>query len=360
MNKSNNMDCNSRIFYTDFLRIIAVILVLLTHISARFVSKYDVTSNEFIIGNIFDSISRAAVPLFVMISGVFMLDENREITIEKVIFKYCKNIVLLYIVWSLFYAAADNIIHPMLFKGAVINIEMMKGFIKEFIFGAYHMWYLIMIVGVYLTTPILRQFVKKNKIVYVKYFLILAFAIQFVIPTIIYFVNEYMGISLSPLYQDLQMNFVLGFTSYFILGWYIHNVGINRVQSRVIYIMGILSIILMIVFTQIISVKNNEITTTLYGNLGLLDFMYSISIFIFFANNLKNKKSGVFLKRIATLTFGAYILHVEILNLYLRFFPYKDNVLVYILVQWFVIIIISFGSSFILQKIPYIKKAIRG
>ena len=60
----------------DIIKTVAIITVLMTHISASFVILFPVSSPEFIWGNIIDSLSRIGVPLFVMVSGALFLDED--------------------------------------------------------------------------------------------------------------------------------------------------------------------------------------------------------------------------------------------------------------------------------------------
>ena len=64
------------------------------HASANYVMK-DFGSISFIVGNVIDSLFRFAVPVFLMISGSLLLDENYNYTenknrnrIVKMIFEY--------------------------------------------------------------------------------------------------------------------------------------------------------------------------------------------------------------------------------------------------------------------------------
>ena len=62
----------------DVIRIAAVFAVVMTHCTAPFVTNFQPDTAEFLWGNLLDSISRAGVPLFLMISGALFLDERRE------------------------------------------------------------------------------------------------------------------------------------------------------------------------------------------------------------------------------------------------------------------------------------------
>ena len=73
----------SRVYYLDVLRVIACMAVVMIHASAPYLGK-DIGSFNFWVGNVLDSLSRIAVPLFVMISGALMLDERCAYRAEKI------------------------------------------------------------------------------------------------------------------------------------------------------------------------------------------------------------------------------------------------------------------------------------
>ena len=72
----------------DILRIIAILGVIMIHVSGIYVINYQPNAIQFTIGNILDSISRFGVPFFVLISGTFMLDNGKELSINKLSKKY--------------------------------------------------------------------------------------------------------------------------------------------------------------------------------------------------------------------------------------------------------------------------------
>lgn len=54
----------------DIARIIAAVAVVMIHCGAMFMAEYTPHTQEFMIGNLFESVSQLGVPLFVMVSGV--------------------------------------------------------------------------------------------------------------------------------------------------------------------------------------------------------------------------------------------------------------------------------------------------
>ena len=149
---------NERNIALDVTRIIAVLSVVMIHTSAGLVTSYEIGSPEFMWGNILDSVSRIGVPLFIMISGSLMLDENRNVSIKGLLSHNIPNIVVLLIFWSGFYSIYFNVVAPTM-RGETVNF---RNALFSFIDGYYHLWYLFMIIGLYFITPFLREFVRKE------------------------------------------------------------------------------------------------------------------------------------------------------------------------------------------------------
>lgn len=77
-----------KILYANILKIVASIAVVLLHVSAIDWYMIDATSKEWNIINIYDSIVRWGVPIFVMVTGMLLLPEEKEIKISKIFKKY--------------------------------------------------------------------------------------------------------------------------------------------------------------------------------------------------------------------------------------------------------------------------------
>lgn len=84
MYKYYDVKRGERIFYLDVIRTVACFAIVMIHSSARYVIM-DVGTVDFWIGDVLDSFSRVGVPLFVMISGALLLDNNYECTSNKII-----------------------------------------------------------------------------------------------------------------------------------------------------------------------------------------------------------------------------------------------------------------------------------
>ena len=131
----------------DLLRIIATFSVVLIHINAQFYSNKmnNPSMNCLYIGESFiNTITRFAVPCFVMLSGAFILNKNEDI--KKFYKKASYNVFLPFVLVSIFFFIFDYLYYGEL----VENIRLI-------IFGEYHtFWYMYMLLFIYIIAPYLR------------------------------------------------------------------------------------------------------------------------------------------------------------------------------------------------------------
>ena len=145
----------NRITKYDILRVIACFSIVLLHVSASYWSVVDVHSKEFLIMTIYNSLTCFAVPVFFMLSGLFLVSPQKEnLAIGKRILK----LLVLFYVWSAFYAFQGVAIDAL--HGAVTK-EVWAS-VQRFIFGHTHMWFIQILIGFYILIPIARQICAKK------------------------------------------------------------------------------------------------------------------------------------------------------------------------------------------------------
>ena len=74
---------DERIDYIDFLRVIALFMVVMIHVSAFYFFGEAVSSKTWMVAHFYDSLSRPAVPIFIMVSGMLLLSSNRPSTLSS-------------------------------------------------------------------------------------------------------------------------------------------------------------------------------------------------------------------------------------------------------------------------------------
>ena len=339
---------NKNIIYFDYLRILATIAVITIHIAAQNWYTTPINSQNWLILTIYDSITRWAVPIFTMISGSIFLTKNID---NKTLYKkYILRIIIIFILWAIFYSIQNtNLYHN--------NQEY---FINILFKGNYHMWYLLMIVGLYMITPILKHIIKSKTIT--KYFLTLSLIFTFIIPTIIKISSIYLPKVydiLININQKLNLNIVLGYSSYYILGYLLTNKNFNKKQRKIIYILGIISTIIIILLTSLTSNYQSKPIELFYEPLTFFVLISSISTFIFAKYNLNIKKGSNIINKLSKLTLGIYLIHpliISILEVKFNLNTLSFNPLLSVPIYSILILIISTIISTLIKPIPIINK----
>ena len=98
----NGLLQNNRILYPDILRILSVFAVMMIHVSASGFYTNPVQSFTWQVVNFYECMVRWAVPVFVMVSGMFFLNPQKEITLSKLYRKNIFRIVMALITWAYF------------------------------------------------------------------------------------------------------------------------------------------------------------------------------------------------------------------------------------------------------------------
>lgn len=343
-----------RVEYFDVLRTIACIAVVIIHISGEYL-KYNANTLNFWVGNVFDSIVRLAVPVFVMISGALMLDEEYEFTIKK-LKKHIIKMLIFFSVWSCGYAVIYEIINPIMSHDDISAKRIISALLR----GHYHLWFVYMIIGLYLILPILRLFIKKCNKKYIEYFLLLSLIFTFLLPQIAavgMYYNPFFKV-LHEVLNTLNLRFVGGYTAYFVLGWYLNNFELKNKST--VYFFGIVGLVITIGGTYIFTLSFNE-NSIFYNNLYVNVLAQAVALFVLVKSAVKpHAKEKKISKFIAKHSLGIYAIHAFLVSVLYKVFEKIgiSNALIVIPVSFVAVFGISLFASFIMSKIPLLKKIV--
>lgn len=334
-----------RIVYLDLLRIIAIIAVIMIHVSAEnwYVTEVD---NKWLMNNFINSIvGMWAVPTFVTISGALLLG-NSKFNIKSLFTKYLPRIIFILVVWHTIYYFYQN---PTLSTTNVV--QCYKNLILGEVYS--HLWYLYLVIGLYIITPILNKLVRVlNKNEYI-YMLIIGFCLTAGIQTLCYFSKFDFYAIIEP-YKVLNFNVML---FYYLLGYYLKKWDIP--YGKITLVVSVTLLIIMSILQNIISVKKG-MPITFSGTSNVLAIFIVASLFSVLKNNQK-LKSKLIISKMGKLTLGVYLIHFIIEKTLLKFGinanminPILGNILVTLIIA-----VISYLLCFIISKIPIIKKTIQ-
>lgn len=347
------MEESKRIVYPDILRIIAIFGVINIHIIFEYFPLKSVSEiHQWILITI-NCLSHVAVPVFVMISGLFMLSPQKEKSIKSLYSKNILRIVIAFLFWSGIYTVSTILID----KTVGNNVETPSSILRYFIEGEYHLWYIHMILGLYIVTPILRHVVK-NKIT-LEYFLVI-WIVFCLLPNLLCFVSS-IEKDVTDFFSRFKISAAIEYSGYYCLGYYIHNFPFKEKTNRIIYLLGSLCAVATITITVSFSSDISHFSDYLTPNIMLM----SAAFYIFVKNNISGIKVTPKSQKIITLlskyTFGVYLCHLIVLKIcyfallnYLNTFSLPIKYVILLLLTT----IFSYLLSAIINKIPLLNKYI--
>ncbi|KAF1004079.1 MAG: O-acetyltransferase WecH [Luteibacter sp.] len=185
----------------DVTRVVACAMVVLVHTAAGYFYTF---GPLWVPAVVFDAFSRAAVPIFFMLSGALLLWRD-----EPVLSFYKKRlprIVVPLVFWTVVYVAlfGDHTLSP----GALV---------ARYLMGPYeHLWYLYAAFGLYLAAPYLGRILRSSTEREIRVFLV----VWFVVACVLNQVRLLWAIDWDPP-SHLGAQLFSGFIGFFVLGAYL-------------------------------------------------------------------------------------------------------------------------------------------
>lgn len=150
-----------RLARLDAARWLAALAVVLLHCAAQSVSDADAYgSKDWLAANLYDSAVRWCVPVFVMVSGALLLDRDKPLDARSFYERRAARICAPLVFWTLFYLGWRTLLDW--WDDGQIDVSFWP---RKVAAGApyYHLWYLYMIVGLYLFTPLVRVLYRRGE-----------------------------------------------------------------------------------------------------------------------------------------------------------------------------------------------------
>ncbi|WP_422658840.1 acyltransferase [Paenibacillus sp. EC2-1] len=311
----NTVIPNKRILYVDILRILSIIAVIILHFTAELlVSSNQFNTPSWWLSNLFNSISRFAVPVFFMISGAMIL--RTEVHSYRQFYK--KRIIPLLIPlvsWSIIYGLYNQYY---ILKSQMNVYEFIVDFGYRLLTDTnyIHLWFLYAIIAIYMTVPLINKFIKTCTERDLRYYLLLWFivsvAYRFVSDTAFRVTDQYISIPI------MNIPFFMGYLGYFILGYYLFHYELPAKTKNIIYNLGILSFFLTPIATYIVSLRTGVLDEMFYGNYSITTFFMAAGLFVFFKdkeeamNERTNHKIQKLIGSMAKASFSIYLIHLMV------------------------------------------------
>lgn len=361
-----------RKFYLDVARVVAIISISLNHAVNRSYANYSGQMEEFysisLASTLFKTVcavfSRMGVPLFLMITGVLIL--NKKIENQSDIKKFYKhNLLSLFITTEIWYAlmywfivlfkSANTILETEGFFGAILGMLETMLFQNQLTFGS--MWYMPLILCLYATLPFVV--IVKDKLSGERLSPILF------LPAIILFVTNMI---LPALNSFLYMLGVDGFSSeisgsylfseyylYIIIGYLVGQGVLNRFRTRTVALVTGLTFVICCAYQFYAYAQ--PLNYQVAYDFPLMPFCVGF-LFEFIRRTAKYlrkcRKPITYLSRIS---FGIYFMHIVIMTILVSL---TKDIFIAQPLRLLFYEIVSVGGSIALiiplSKIPFCKK----
>lgn len=338
--ETEKKNSSKKVWITN-LRAIACMMVIMIHVIAGWLDNTGIvlTGARNVLDNIIlQPLIRWAVPVFIMISGCLLLNPKKDMSIKKIL-KYIKKMLIILLIFGFTYCFIECIFDYG-FNNLWKNIYMsLFNLIQGKSWGV--MWYIYMLIGLYIVTPILRQFIKYSSDKEIKIVTILLTIFSILIPSI----NFILKINITSFYlQGFE------YITLYLLG-YILAFKLNQRHVKYVYLGGVVGFagnLILLIFKLP------------FEQLNFFEVLIAMSIFTYFSQK-QNIKESKFLTKISNDSLGIYLIHTFWLNLINKGFNIYPSVLpiaVGEIIFFIIALTLSVLSVEIMKRIPYLKKII--
>ena len=339
---------NQRVVYLDLLRVVATFAVIFLHgATSEFYAP--ISSISWYISAAEDSLVRWCVPVFVMISGALLLNPNKEVTIQDVLKRRIPRLLLAYVFWTVIYIMYNFVF----WNWDAFSIRHLIR--RSIVIPAAHLWFLPLLMCIYLLIPILRKITQDKGIV--RYALIIW--IVYIFGSFLQFIDGFKMV--RHFYSFFNGNSILGFTGYFLLGYFLSQQEFSKRQRVWVYLMGIGGALVTIIGTFYIYDLTGEASERYFDNISLQVVAMATALFVL-AKELAPKCGALMRKFIAFVRkdlFGVYLIHALLL-----FIVDKDvlrhccSEIITLPLITIIVFLLSLYTTKLIRLIPYLRKVV--
>jgi len=300
------MDPNriNRKSWADACRVLAMFGVVLIHsCGLAFYSFGKIPNSYWFSANFIDSFVRAAIPLFVMLSGSLLLKSTDALSLSlMIVVKRVGRVLLPLIAWSMFYLWWVDYNTP----DKVLSLaEWVEKFAHKPVM--YHLWFGYMIIGLYILLPVLQVIFRAcEKNTFFKWYFL---SVWFVINCL----SIYIPI---PFIESLQVTMLIGYGGYFIIGGLLSSTSFDNIRAYkwlVLYLTGV-CVTCLITWVRSSSSGLPDELAYLYFTPNV--FLASIGAFMLIRKvRIANPLALLAIRRMSDACFFIYFVHVIVLEL---------------------------------------------
>ncbi len=328
----------NREIWADIVRILATFLIILVHTSGI----YRTSQINYISSLTYSTLGYLGAPLFLIISGYFLL--NKKETIKIFFRKRFNRILLPWISWSLILSAIQ------IYQSNSYSISI---FISEFKKSLQAFWFLPLLFCLYLLTPFLRNLLQnssKNEV----FLMLIAWFLAFS------FFPYSLNSQAFPYAADNGLvRQTFGFIGFYIFGYYLFLISKEKIDRYFYLIAFVILGVSTIIFANLVEIKHLNLQIIHYFSPTIVLAAMALTLFLFtFLKRIRfPNKARKIITQISSMSLGIYLLHDVILSKIIKGYVFVSPDNFYAgLINATLIMLISIFILFVVEKIPVLKK----
>lgn len=335
-----------RLAYANLLRAFTTLAAIFYFVSLNWFHQTTAQSSDWTTLLTYNVLTSWWAPLFVMLSGAFLLDPKKSVRLRDLFLKYILRVVVVLVFWGVVYA---------LLNCGMFSWPNIKAALFDVLWcdTSYHLELLCVFLGLYLVTPILRAFVKGSSRGDLHWFFLLVFVFCSLLPALEVLFPGKVSL-LSAWAGRMDIHLVLGYVGYYVAGYYLKNYTLGRVPEFLIYILGILS-----VAGSVWGIHSLSNVSILMNDLAPHVVFMAVAVFVLFRYVLGVSDERSRRQRLggaARISLGIYALHALFLMLLSHFgiTTLSFSPVVSVPVLSAAVFLCSFVIAWLLSKIPLV------
>lgn len=345
MGKKN--DLKEKIPYITFLQAISALSVVILHTNGVFW----IYSNDgyWPSANLIESLFYFAVPIFLMITGITLINFKARYGIGEFYRRRFIKTVLPYVFWSLFgffynlYWGVEDVSH--------INISyMLNGLFNSTFVRIY--WFFPVLFGIYLCMPLFASIAKEERKSSFEYLLICGLILNVFIPS---------AQKLIP--SDLNFSYSLAVASEYLIypigGVLLYYYPPQKKVKNIVLILGFIGFLFHFCGTYSLSVEAGYVVSKYKGYTNFPCVLYSFAVLVGLRDICEKLMSSIIIRStinvLANNALPIYLLHYFFLDSARRLFNFDETTWIYRVCAPIIVILIVIGLSYVLRKIPLVR-----
>jgi len=345
------MENKQYLINADIIRIMAIFGAIGIHIVFPFYGRWDYIGGKiWWISDIWNAFARTSIPLFIILSGYFIL--NNQDSITRTWQRVIGRILIPLVFWSGLYLLWDG-----LYLKHGLNWQ--DFFLCIFRGGLFHYYFLGIIASLYILSPILRFILNQAPIKLNNYLIVISLAGSLLL-------NFYLYLTYKVFDGNIFLYWIM-FVGYFLAGGLYRrsNLKVNPKSLSLVFIISWIFTSLagwinlnLIQYKTPILFPAGSISPYFdhYVSPNIMIMSFCLFIFIMQANLGKivnNRKLISLVKLLASASFGMYLIHPFIMDfMYMKFFIVIESLPLLLILKIVTTYLFSFIITIILLKIP--------